>query len=249
MTRTNSTKPTKSSENTENADTPKGNLADAILNTLKSEQFMQNLSILISDAVNTQIKSIFEEQKVVIKSLEQKYENLTSEYAKLKSRAEKAELYSRRNNLRIFGIPEKQRENTNNLVWEIIHNNMKLTNIRMEDIEKIHRIGVSKSAGKPRAILVSFVNHSIREAVYKHKSKLRGTKIIIQEDLPVERLEIYKKACEEFNYKNVWSSNGTIFIKYENKITKLHTQEQFVEEIEKKKNREHRNLVQNIEQT
>lgn len=57
--------------------------------------------------------------------------------------------------------------------------------------------------------------------MYDNKRKLKSKGVTIKEDLTSTRLEIYKKACESFDFKSVWSSDGAVFVKFGNKISKF----------------------------
>nr|CAH7730542.1 unnamed protein product [Callosobruchus chinensis] len=45
---------------------------------------------------------------------------------------------------------------------------------------------------------------------YNRKRFLKGSNIVIKEDLTVLRLNIMNAASEKYGYRNVWSTNGAI---------------------------------------
>nr|CAH7719785.1 unnamed protein product [Callosobruchus chinensis]CAH7738925.1 unnamed protein product [Callosobruchus chinensis] len=49
---------------------------------------------------------------------------------------------------------------------------------------------------------------------------LKGSQIVMKEDLTVERMKIVKEASEKYGFKNVWTFNGNIFVKTDNKVEK-----------------------------
>nr|CAI5862648.1 unnamed protein product [Callosobruchus analis]CAI5865949.1 unnamed protein product [Callosobruchus analis] len=57
--------------------------------------------------------------------------------------------------------------------------------------------------------------------VYNKKKMLKGTRMVIKEDLTARRLKIVKTASDKYGFKNVWTVNGKIFGKTEKGVEKL----------------------------
>lgn len=81
----------------------------------------------------------------------------------------------------------------------------------------MHRIGI-KGKTNCRPIIIEFVSYRYRNLIYKNKHFLKGTKLAIGENLTKQRLELLKAAISKFSYKNVWSMDGTIFIKFQGNV-------------------------------
>ncbi|KAK3917579.1 Protein unc-13-like protein C [Frankliniella fusca] len=129
--------------------------------------------------------------------------------AEMKSRLEECEQYARRNCLRIFGLPEKPNEKTDELVVDLA---VKLgINISETQIDRSHRVG--KPGTKPRPIIVKFIGYATRKAVFTSKKTLKGSGITIRKDLTRQRLDLLKKTAEVFTEKNVWTQDGVILVK------------------------------------
>ena len=96
------------------------------------------------------------------------------------------ESYSRKQNLIIEGLPEKQGENTEELVMKLITENMGLT-LTGAPIDKCHRFGRTGNM-RPRPIIIRFVKISTRDIILQNAKKLRNgnpnTQVYINEDLP-----------------------------------------------------------------
>nr|CAH7740405.1 unnamed protein product [Callosobruchus chinensis] len=56
---------------------------------------------------------------------------------------------------------------------------------------------------------------------YNRKRFLKGSNIVIKEDLTILRLKIIHAAYEKYGYRNIWSTNGAIFAKTGNGVEKL----------------------------
>lgn len=65
-------------------------------------------------------------------------------------KCDNVEQYSRRNCLRVFGIPEKENEDVEELLISVFNNNMKL-NVEKSSIERCHRVGIRNVNTKNRA--------------------------------------------------------------------------------------------------
>ena len=73
------------------------------------------------------------------------------------------EQYTRRTNVRIYGIAEQPEENTDNLAVDFFKSELKV-DVASNDISRSHRVG-KKSEAKPRPIIVRFTKHKTKVAV------------------------------------------------------------------------------------
>lgn len=204
-------------------------VSSTIQNLMENQDFVDVLriqvNIVVQDAVDKVVNDFMQRSNERISALEKSNDILLVENAKVKARIEHLEQYSRRNCIRIFGIQEKHNENLDEEVLKLFNNYLK-QNIQLANIDRVHRIGKrstqmsassDSSSSRPRPVIVKFVSYRNRRAVWQDKKKLKGTGIVIREDLAPTRLELWKKAVEKYNYRNVWTSDGTIFIKYNDK--------------------------------
>ncbi|PIK60325.1 hypothetical protein BSL78_02756 [Apostichopus japonicus] len=118
------------------------------------------------------------------------------------------EQYSRRNCLRVFGIEDRPNENTSTIISEIASKYFGYTPSQ-KDIDRSHRVG-QKEANKPRAILVKFSNYEARDRLIKNRRKLKGTKIVIREDLTKPNQDLLKATKNCPMVKSAWSHDGKI---------------------------------------
>ena len=142
--------------------------------------------------------------------------SLTARVALLEAQADQAEQYSRRNCLRISGVPEKTEENTDNIVLSIANDID--SDIRLKDIDRSHRVGNPKTK-KTREIIVKFATYRARANFYKQRTLMKerdheGT--FINEDITRKRSEYLFEARKLFKSKKLkgaWSSDGTVLVK------------------------------------
>ena len=136
----------------------------------------------------------------------------------LEAALEKQEQYSRRQCLRVYGIPESPQENTDQAILDLA---AKMgVNLDSRDIDRSHRITPKRQVtqsenqqphSKPKAIIVKFARYNARNMMYAAKSRLKNTGIVIREDLTPERQGLYFKTLHHENTTRTWSIDGKIF--------------------------------------
>ena len=153
------------------------------------------------------------ERESRIMELESKVVSLSTKVEKLEYTADRMEQYSRRNSIRIHGLPEVKGEDTDSLVIETVKEKMGL-DISTADIDRTHRIGAPpKQSGKVRPVIVKFVRYNDRRKIYENKKLLKGIKVSITESLTAHRVAKLKEAVKKFGFNNVWSNGGRIIYK------------------------------------
>ena len=104
------------------------------------------------------------------------------------------EQYTRRTNIRIFGIPEtNKQEKTDELEKQFCKNELDVE-LKSEDISRSHRVGrVSlATAHRPRPIIVRLTRHNKNVEILKRRRQLRTNKkpFSAQEDLTETRRSV-----------------------------------------------------------
>nr|CAH7757988.1 unnamed protein product [Callosobruchus chinensis] len=157
------------------------------------------------DVLNTILRKI-EDTNQGIMELNKKFDEMQNDMVQVKQIAnsngikieesnrkiEQLQQFSKRCNLRVFGIPESNNEKCREVLHNVIKTKLKLTSITPEDIEMAYRCG-SKKEGPPRAILVRFYSAKMKNEVYFNKKNLKGSGITIREDLTATRMKIVKE--------------------------------------------------------
>ncbi len=151
---------------------PKISLMEQDIKSIKQQQ---------DEALNIKWKvTTIEQDMVAMKSTN---ESLTKENKLIKEKLLGYEAYSRRNNLRLRNVPEGPTPLMTTLTD--IFKMMELTDINKIMIDDLHRKGAPDSK-RTRVILFRLVLRTDRERIWKARSKLKGTKYILDEDLPHE---------------------------------------------------------------
>lgn len=137
------------------------------------------------------------------------------EQERIQSKLLDLETRSRRNNLRIFGIPEgEEGPNPGEFMEKFIKTELSLPNIDL-NIQRCHRSLGPKPPppAPPRSMIVCFLVHTIKEQVlntaWKKKGiQFNGTKIYFDHDYPVE---IIKQRKEYAPLRKVLKEKGLRF--------------------------------------
>lgn len=162
-------------------------------------------------AITHKVTEALDIEKVIDKQCKQhknEIEELKIQNRVLLKKVDSMEQFTRRNNIRIYGIPEE------NEPEDIIKTIKRATNLdfREETIEAIHRIGKVTPAGN-KAIFVRFKEHKFKEEILMNRKILKNTKIIISEDLSKDRHRTLREAVEKLGRRNVWCLGGKIYCK------------------------------------
>ena len=207
-----------------------------IKEVLKDDEFIECLAEKLTESVLSSISAGIDILKAKIQSLEedntkmcQINEDMKTDLENIRRQCEGQEQYSRRNCLRLFGILEKDGENTQDLVIKMFKEKLEV-DVNAVEIDRVHRLGpanggrtVTRGAARQdkvggRPVLVKFISYQTRKLVFGKKKLLKGSGMTLREDLTTTRLDLYKKVVDKYSYKNVWTNDGKIFFKKDDKI-------------------------------
>jgi hypothetical protein len=123
------------------------------------------------------------------------------------------EQYGRKSNVRIFGLPDGKKDETVQETAEevvrLLSSQLKM-DVNVDDIDIAHRLGRFET-GKPRAVIVKFMRRCHRmEAIYKRRA-LKGTRVVIREDLTPLNQKLLREVSTTENVDNAWTRDGQVF--------------------------------------
>ena len=128
--------------------------------------------------------------------------SLQKDILQLKRRNIKLEAYTRRENIKIFNVPEKGGESideTEDVVRIMLHKKMKIPKDDVDSIcfERVHQMPTQMSQqhspDKPRPIIAKFSFFQGKELVWSYVKHLKGNRRGICNDFPKEVDEIHEK--------------------------------------------------------
>ena len=190
--------------------------------------------------------------------LHQRSDDLSSHITDLEAKIDDLEQYSRRNCLILNGCQEKQAEsqpvihdqdvneqkdqeedNTDEIVLDVFRNIMDMR-ISIDEIERTHRLGrkaiinssrEDKSPKSGRPIIIKFSTYRKRQEIFSNKKKLKGSGLVLTENLTKTRMHLLAKAKEIVGVKNCWTVDGRIVaIRRDKKIVTI-SREQHLEKL------------------
>lgn len=181
---------------------------------MKSEAFMDRLVNVVKDHFISELESLKSEN-----------EQLKRDNVSLAEKLDDLEQYTRRNSVRVLGIPENKNVNVENEVLSLFNSTLGLS-VTVENIDRCHRVGAfNKSRKKPRPIIVKFVSYRTRAMVCASRRKLKGSNIVIQEDLTTRRFNLLKEVQSVVKRGKAWSRDGRIMVEHVGSIVRVKNSE------------------------
>jgi len=168
--------------------------------------------------------------KVELQALRKKVNDQKSEMDELYGSHDDPEQYTRKNTLEIHGVPENLYTSTEDVVIKL--GEVLNVPIQSEDSDISHKLYSGKN--KPKNIIVKFISHKKKTALYKKRIELKNVKITqlfphsttaaalaserlyINENLTSFRKDLMKEANQmkkDGLLVSVWSMDGKIYVK------------------------------------
>ena len=118
--------------------------------------------------------------------------------------------YSRRDNIRVYGVEEKADECTNTIIVKLAHDMG--VEIEEQELSVSHRLG--RKTGKPRPIIAKFVRRDTKTKMMREKKELRGLSgyrhVFLNDDLTTLRSLLVYELKRDETIKSVWTIDGRI---------------------------------------
>ena len=188
----------------------------------------------LEDKVNTienKIQNKTNYENIDVKKLLTDMEELTQNMKKQNSMIQKLawendnnEQYTRRENLRITGIREREGESTSQLVVQLA--GRMGVQLQEADISVSHRLGTPRdaSANAPRPIIVRFVRREMKDDILRHRKNLKDlpvddlahneSKIYVNDDMTHLKTTMRKILMKQPGVIRVGSINGKLLFTY-----------------------------------
>ena len=185
--------------------------------------------------------------------LHQRSDDLSSHVTDLEAKIDNLEQYSGQNCLILTGCQEKQaesqldthdrdvneqkdqeEENSDEIVLDVFRNIMGMR-ISIDEVEGTHRLGRKANINSTREdrlpksgrpIIINFSTYRKRQEIFSNKKKLKGSGLVLTENLTKTRMHLLAKAREIVGVKNYWTVNGRIVaIRRDKKIVTISKEE------------------------
>ncbi|OWF36874.1 Protein unc-13-like C [Mizuhopecten yessoensis] len=173
-----------------------------------------------------------DELKKKVTRLENNMEKMKEAISEVGYAAEKAEYgvneigqYTRKSSVRIFGLEDdrdEKVENTCEKVNALLQSKLEMQ-IQNSDIDIAHRLGRFDSK-KNRSIIVKFICRRKKNECIANRYKLKGTGIVIKDDLTQENQHLLDMCYYDDRVKQSWSDNGKMYAQlvHDNSIHRIY---------------------------
>ena len=135
----------------------------------KSMQWHSEITEEISHRLGS-CMAIQEQIIINIKELNQSLQNVTEHVMAIDNEVGDQQQYSKKENLKVKGIPVRDGENTTEILLELF-NSMENIKVDYKDISTSHRMNGSNANNND--IIVRFSNRDLKNAIFKEKKQLR----------------------------------------------------------------------------
>ena len=82
----------------------------------------------------------------------------------------------------------------------------------------------SNGKQRTRPVIVKFKGYDSRDKIFKAKRQLKGTGVMVTENLTKKRYELFKKCIHKLGKGNVWTYDGRITTKINNTFITINNQ-------------------------
>ena len=160
-------------------------LKEDVRNTVEETNTLQTSVKFLNDQVEASKKKIREDE-----------ENSQKEIDNLRQQLLNYEVYSRRENLRFYGIPETdEEENTEAVLKAFLERELSVENTQYIEFQRVHRVGKrDRNTRKPRAIIARCLRFKDRENLFSCRRNIASSSDLgIGPDLPKQVIEMRKR--------------------------------------------------------
>nr|CAI5866863.1 unnamed protein product [Callosobruchus analis] len=178
---------------------------------------VEKLAVKVCDKMNDRINAL----TTRIDDLEKKLTYAHDEQEELRSKLEDVQQYTKRNQLRVYGFSECKNETLKRKIEEFFEDKLAIIDCGITECYRIR----PASSKKLRPVLLIFKDSAHKNSVFLNKKQLKRTKVVITEELIKSRYDLYQYAREKIGPLNVWTMDGKIFTKYNNRKVQIRNED------------------------
>lgn len=174
---------------------------------LQNKKFVENISETLADKLSQKLLQKVEDLSSQINEHSNKIRTIQGECEELSQKVEELEQKTNNFKLRFYGI---KNENVNTLKDDI--QNLIAMKIGVPDVQ-INSCFRIKSKGNRNKdpVIVVFDSMKQRNSVYFNKKKLKGSNVVITEELTRIKYDLMLFAKEKLGKTNTWTIEGRIY--------------------------------------
>lgn len=179
-------------------------IKQTITELLTDDKFTAMIAEKVSQKLNIEdMQNKLKDMEKTVKTLQEVNKNITNKMESLQQ-------HMKRKSLRIYGVSEEPNENLHEKTIKIVNEKVKVK-INAEDIENCFRTGRNHNGKRP--ILLTVNKYVTKQNIIMNRKLLRGTNIMISEDMTFENHKLLREAETTIGKGKVWFYNGKISAK------------------------------------
>ena len=156
-------------------------------------------------------EKLLEQQQIDSIAKEEKIDKLSRQVADLLEKIDDHEQYQRRSNIRISGLPEGDRESTEEcekLVKSFLSRDLEIEGV---EISIAHRLG-RRRRSEPRPIICRLVRRADKTAILRKRKTLKERKspVYLSEDLTKKNQRLFRDVRGHSRIKKAWTLDGKV---------------------------------------
>lgn len=188
---------------------------DVQTNVNKIQEEQQNLNVQQSSllAENANLKKKVAGLEIKYKDCDQELKKIKQDLQTTKKQAIETEQYSRRCNIRIYGLLQKENEKISECVLKLIRDKMRI-HIEPRNIITAHRLPVKNVKARVNGtdpVIVQFETADIKTDVLRARRNLKGQAIYVNEDLCRDIQRLFNRVRNHRKIDSAWTWNGQVF--------------------------------------
>ena len=149
-----------------------------------------------TNTLKTSVKFLNDEVETTKRKLRDDEEKTQEEMEHLRLQLLNYEVYSRRENLRFYGIPEtEEEESTETVLKAFLEKELNVDNAQYIEFQTVHRVGKKdRNTGKPREIIARCLRFKDRENLFSYRRNINSqSNFGIGPDLPKQVIDMRKR--------------------------------------------------------
>ncbi len=124
------------------------------------------------------------------------------------------EQYSRKNNVRIYGLHESKDEDVFQTVSTSVFPKLPAeASFKLHDVDNMHRLGGAVASTQPRQIIIKFVTHHAKMNFLRQRKSLKGSGISLSDDLTAQNFKLLRELQTNSDVYQAWSWDSKMYVR------------------------------------
>lgn len=193
----------------------KSDIVKEVTSTMQKHIETLETKVFTVEKENDKMKKELQAVKVSVETKSEALKKSERDCKDLTARVVELEQYSRRENIKIFGLMESRDEDIKEEVMEFLTKKMKC-DVDEADVNAVHRLDTKSQASiinGARPVIVRFTSRDIKLSVMKARKILKGSRVFVSDHLCKSMNALFNRVRKDPQVENAWSWDGSVFFK------------------------------------